>query len=198
MAEILPIDNGRQQSSFRRFKIVIPANGSYKLDNPFNYFRCYNATSDFKIMWSANNSQTDFGAGLGVKFDEVLPYVIIRNPSENELTVDVGVGIGYFDDSRLSVSGTIYVANNTETPVYTTELIYTPETPQAITTVAAGTQVMPSENVKKALIQNVGSTNLRVYAANGLIMPPMATLEITVADPFSIFGNGSIVYQEWI
>lgn len=197
MAELLPIDNGRQQSSFRRFKSVIQANGSYKLDNPFNYFRCYNASADFKVMWSANNSQTDFGAGLGVKFDEQLPYVIIRNPGEETLTVDVGVGLGYFDDSRLSVSGTVFVDNTPETPLYTADNTYQSTFPHAFTFTDV-CEITPTEGVKKALIQNVGSTNLRVYAGDGLIMPPLSTLEITVKNGFSIFGSGSIVYQEWL
>lgn len=176
MADLLPIDNGRQQASFRRFKIVIPAGGSYKLDNPFNYFRCYSATFDFKIMWSANNSQTDFGAGLGIKFDTVLPYVIIRNPGATQLSVDVGVGIGYFDDSRLSVSGTV----NTMPAPYSFFAV-------SNTTIADGSVTVPA--AAKTIIQNVGANVMYIGAANGLQLQPQGTFEVELNEDFTVYGT---------
>lgn len=176
MAEILPIDNGRQQASFRRFKIVVPANGSYKLDNPFNYFRCYSATFDFKIMWSANNSQTDFGAGLGIKFDDVLPYVIIRNPGATQLSVDVGVGIGYFDDSRLSVSGTV----NTMPAPYSFFAVNN-------IAIADGSATVPA--AAKTIIQNTGANIMYIGTANGLQLQPQGTFEVELNEDFAVYGT---------
>lgn len=176
MADLLPIDNGRQQASFRRFKIVIPANGSYKLDNPFNYFRCYGATFEFKIMWSASNSQTDFGEGLGIRFNEVLPYVIIRNPGETQLIVDVGVGIGYFDDSRLTVSGTVktmpapysfFVVNNVA--------------------IANGSVKVPA--AARTIIQNTGANTMYIGAANGLQLQPQGSFEVELNEDFTVYGT---------
>lgn len=193
----LPIDNGRQQSSYTEFTIKVAPGDFYKLDNPFNYFRCLEANMPFQVAWSTNNGKTNFQAGLGVKFDVVLPYALIFNDSESELSVSVGVGIGYFDDSRLSVSGTLYVANNTETPIYTTDIAYTPQMPQVVT-VTTSAEITPTVGVKKAVLQNSGTSNLNLYAANGLILPPLATVDIAVSEPFSVFGNGSVIYQEWI
>lgn len=103
----LPIDNGRQQSSYQEYSVIVPPRGSHILNSPFNYCRCLDANQPFKVAWSTNNGQTNFQAGLGVKFDQVIPYVQIFNPSESPLVVSLGLGIGYFDDSRLSVSGTV-------------------------------------------------------------------------------------------
>ena len=102
----LPIDNGRQQSSYLEYSVIVPPRGSHILNSPFNYCRCLDANQPFKVAWSTNNGQTNFQAGLGVKFDQVIPYVQIFNPSESPLVVTLGLGIGYFDDSHLSVSGT--------------------------------------------------------------------------------------------
>lgn len=176
MTDLLPIDNGRQQASFRRFKIVIPAGGSYKLDNPFNYFRCYEATFDFKIMWSANNSQTDFGAGLGIRFNEVLPYVIIRNPGETQLLVDVGVGIGYFDDSRLSVSGTI----KTMPAPYSFLAVKN-------VTIADGSATVPA--AAKTIIQNTGANVMYIGTTNGLQLQPQGSFEVELDEDFKVYGT---------
>ena len=176
MAELLPIDNGRQQASFRRFTIEIPAGGSFKLDNPFNYFRCYSATFDFKIMWSANNSQTDFGESLGVRFNEVLPYVIIRNPGATQLRVDVGVGIGYFDDSRLTVSGTV-------------KTMPAPYSAFAVTnvTITDGVATVPAAG--RSIIQNTGANVMYIGAANGLQLQPQGSFEVELNEEFTVYGT---------
>lgn len=176
MAELLPIDNGRQQASFHRFMIVIPAGGSYKLDNPFNYFRCYEATFDFDIMWSANNEQTRFGAGLGIKFDTVIPYVIIRNHGATELRVDVGVGVGYFDDSRLSVSGTV-------------KTMPAPYSAFAVTnvTITDGVATVPAAG--RSIIQNTGANVMYIGAANGLQLQPQGSFEVELNEDFTVYGT---------
>lgn len=176
MAALLPIDNGRQQASFRRFTIEIPAGGSFKLDNPFNYFRCYNATFDFKIMWSANNSETDYGAGMGNRFDEVIPYVIIKNPGATMLTVDVGVGIGWFEDSRLSVSGTV-------------KTMPAPFSAFAVSsvTIADGSATVPAAG--RSIIQNTGANTMYIGAANGLQLQPQGTFEVELNEAFTVYGT---------
>lgn len=176
MAELQQITNGNQQASFRRFKLVIPAGKSEKFDQPYNYFRCYEATFDFEVSWSSNSSRTSFGAGLGIKFDETLGYVIFHNPGATPLTIVVGMGIGYFDDSRLSVSGTV----NTNPAPYD---FFT--TSQA--TITDGTATVPA--AAKTIIQNTGSNKMFIGAANGLQLLPMGTFECNLDSELTIYGT---------
>lgn len=181
MAELLPINTGRQQCSFTKLNITIPAGGSYKYDSPFNYFRCYDATFDFEIAWSTNSSRTDFGAGFGVKFDDVIPYVIIFNSSVTPLTISIGVGIGYFDDSRLSVSGNI-----TTIPAQ-----YTAFSSQEIT-ITNGLAEIPA--ARKNIIQNTGSNIVYIGSADGLQLKPLGTFEYSLDEPLTVYGtNGDTI-----
>ena len=173
----LPIDNGRQQSSYQEFTITIDAGGSYILNNPFNYFRCLEANQSFKVAWSTNNGQTNFQAGLGVKFDQVIPYVQIFNPSGAPLVVSVGVGIGYFDDSRLSVSGTIQ----------TEPAPYSFFTATSQTFGSGGSIEVPA--AQKIIIQNTGENIIYIGAANGLQLQPQGTFEYSLAEPLTLFGT---------
>ena len=104
---VLPINNGQQQSSYREFEITLKAGGVYTLNNPFNYFRCLSATSAFEVAWSTNTGRTNFESGLGIKFNSVIPYAQIFAPKNQGITLKIGAGIGYFDDSRLTVTGNV-------------------------------------------------------------------------------------------
>lgn len=175
----LPIDNGRQQSSYQEFTITIDAGGSYILNNPFNYFRCLEANQPFKVAWSTNNGQTNFQAGLGVKFDQVIPYVQIFNPSGAPLVVSIGVGIGYFDDSRLSVSGTV----QTEPAPYSFF---------GVETVTFGdTGQLVVNGAQKVIIQNTGTQLVYVGGSgtNGLQLQPQGTFEYSLSEPLTIYGT---------
>jgi len=184
MAELLPINTGRQQCSFTKMKIEIPAGGSYKYDSPFNYFRCYDATDDFHVSWSTNSSRTDFGGGFGVRFEDVIPYVIIFNPNKTPLLLSVGVGIGYFDDSRLTVSGT----------VQTLQAQFTNFSAETMTFDESGAlEVAPAQ---KIIIQNTGSAVVYIggTGTDGLQLQPLGTFETSLQDSLTLYGtSGSTI-----
>lgn len=177
MTELLPIDNGRQQSSFRKITITIPSGGSYKFDNPFNYFRCYDATFDFQLSWSTNSDRTDFGAGFGVRFDVVLPYVLLFNPGVTPLTVSIGVGIGYFDDSRLTVSSVVKTNPAPYTFFNVTQ-----------TTVTNGRVTIPAAS--KTIIQNTSENVMYIggTGTDGLQLQPQGSFEFALNDNITVFG----------
>lgn len=173
-----PINSGRQQSSYREFTITLPANGIYKLDNPFNYFRCLESSHPFQVAWSTNQLDTDFEGGLGIKFDTILPYAQIFNNSNTPLVCRVGVGIGYFDDSRLVVSGTV----QTQEAQYTTFSAST-------VTIASGQALIPV--AAKTIIQNTGSNVMYIggTGTDGLQLQPKGTFEFACEAQITVFGT---------
>lgn len=171
-----PINGGRQQSAFRRFVFTLEPNGVYMLTNPFNCIRCYGATHDFKVAWSPNTDNTDFGQGLMVKFDDVIPGVQFFNPTEAPLTIDVGLGIGYFEDSRLSVSGDI----NSKAAPYSSFSA-------ATVTIADGSAEIGVAN--KTIIQNTSSNVMYIGSADGLQLQPQGTFEYALDVPLTIYGT---------
>lgn len=171
-----PINNGQQQSSYREFDITLPAGGVYTLNNPFNYFRCLFATSTFDVAWSTNTGRTNFESGLGVKFESVIPYAQIFAPENQGITLKVGVGVGYFDDSRLTVTGNV----RTEPAQYNSFSA-------ATLTIADGVATVPS--AQKVIIQNAGSNTMYIGAADGLQLQPTGTFEYSLATGLEVYGT---------
>lgn len=177
----LPINNGRQQSSYHEFQIKLEPGGIYVLNNPFNYFRCLDANQPFLVSWSTNTGQTNFQSGLGIKFDDVIPYAQIFNESSAPLVLSVGVGIGYFDDSRLSVSGTV----KTEPASYSFF-----ET-KALTFGADGVLTIPP--AQKIIIQNVSPNTLIIGSPSGLQLLQYGTFECSLNADLKIYGPAGAV-----
>ena len=178
MADIFPIDNGLQQSSYQEFSIQIPAGSFYKLDNPYNYFRCLSANQPFSVSWGSNVGRTNFEAGLGIKFNSVLPSVLIFNDSGAPLVVSVGLGIGEFDDSRLSVSGTI-LTNPAPYAFFGVQQY----------TFSGGQVEIPAAS--KLLIQNTGTANIYIggTGTNGLVVVPLGSFELEYSGALTVYGT---------
>lgn len=174
----LPVDNGRQQASYTEFTITIQPGESYILNNPFNYFRCLDANQRFEVAWSTNNGKTNFEAGLGIKFDQVIPYVQIFNPSGAPLVVSVGVGIGYFDDSRLTVSGTVETAPAPYSFFTVNQYTFT-RVPLTI------------PQAQKVIIQNTGTAVVYIGGAgtDGLQLQPQGSFEYSLSADVTIYGT---------
>lgn len=181
MSDLLPINTGRQQSSFKRFKITLQPGQVYPLVNPFNTFRCYGATLDFKVAWSTNSDFTDFGYGLAVKFVDVIPYAQIYNQNDSVIVVDVGVGIGDFDDSRLSVSGNISTISGQYSNFAATSYVV-PE---------SGVISVPA--TQKNIIQNAGSNVMRIGSQTGLMLQPQGVFEYSLDNPINVYGTAGDV-----
>lgn len=176
----LPINTGRQQSSFKYFTISLAANQVYDLPNPFNCFRCYDATANFQIAWNTNDGFTDFGEGMMVKFEsDPINGVKLYNPNNFAIVIKVGMGIGTFEDSRLSVSGNIQ----------TVQGAYYQFTAQTLT-IASGTTTAPSGH---NILQNTGSNVMYLggTGTDGLQLQPQGTFEYNVETAFTVYGTDS-------
>ena len=174
-----PINGGRIQSSYKEFTVVLPANGIYTLNNPYNFCRCLSSTGRFKVAWSSNQMDTDFEGGLQAKFDSILPYVQLFNPTETTITLRLGLGVGDFDDSRLTVSGT----------VQTSPAQYNNLSVETLNFDSSGQiTIAPAQRV---LIQNTGSAIVYIggTGTDGLQLQPQGTFEISIATDLTIYGT---------
>ena len=178
MSELKLINNGRQQSSYKEFTKTLQPDEVYTLNNPFNYFRCLDSTAPFEVAWSANQMDTIFQQGLGVQFEDVIPYAQLHNPQATAITIVVGVGIGYIDDSRLSVSGRVF----TEPAPYNA---FTADT----VTIASGSATIPV--AAHTIIQNTGANIMYIggTGTNGLQLQPQGTFEFNYAATITVYGT---------
>lgn len=173
-----PINNGRQQSSYKEFTIVLGGNAVYTLNNPYNFCRCLSSTGKFKVAWSTNQMDTDFDGGLQAKFDTILPYVQIFNPSASPITISLGLGIGDFDDSRLTVAG----------PIQTYSAQFTSFSALTETVSSGQATIQPAQ---KVIIQNTGSNVMYIggTGTDGLKLQPNGTFEFSLETPLTVYGT---------
>lgn len=189
MGEIKQIINGELQSAYHEFTIELSAAGVYNLVNPFNYFRCLEASSEFEVAWGTSVGNTTFVAGLGIKFDDVLSTAQIHAPKTQPLTVRIGCGIGYFDDSRLTVSGT----------VKTQPAQYQSFAASTVTIGENGSAKLPV--AQKILIQNTGGNVMYIggTGTDGLQLQPQGTFEYATSDALTVYGTAgdTLAVGEW-
>ena len=178
MAETwLPINTGRQQSSFKYFTITLQPSEVYDLPNPFSCFRCYDATANFQVAWSSNSDFTDFGEGMMVQFVDVIPTAKLFNPNNVAITLKLGVGIGTFEDSRLSVAGSI----STKAGLYDAFSATTQTISGGKTTVAAGHNILQNTGANVMYIGGTGT--------NGLQLQPQGVFEIALDGALTVWGT---------
>lgn len=173
-----PINTGRQQSSFKYFTVSLQPDEVSDLPNPFNCFRCYDATANFKVAWTSNADFTDFGEGMMVKFEgEPLQGVKLYNPNNFAIVVNVGMGIGTFEDSRLSVTGNIQAVAGQFYQFSATTV-----------TIASGTATAPAGH---NILQNNGANVMYLggTGTDGLQLMPKGTFEYNVETAFTVYGT---------
>ena len=173
-----PINNGRQQSSFKYFTIPLQPKEVKTVDNPYTCFRCYDSTANFQVAWSSNTDFTDFGEGMMIHFDgEPIPSAKLYNPNNVAIVVKIGMGIGYFEDSRLSVTGSIQTVQG----AYDAFTAATQTITGGSTTIAAGHNI----------IQNTGSNVMYIGGAgtDGLQLQPQGVFEINFDGALTIYGT---------
>lgn len=187
-----PIDNGQIQSAARFYTITVAAGGVYTLNSPFNVCKCISSNqSSFKVAWSSQSSETDFAQGWKVRFDTVIPYVQIFNPSQSVLTVTLGLGVGDIDDSSFVLSNSsIQVEEKQYSGFASSELILSE---------AGAAYISPTSSIAKIIIQNTTTGDLRIFSRQGLIIKPLGTFESEAKSGFNVYGNPNekIVYARF-
>jgi len=189
MSELKQINTGRQQSSYKEFTITLAPGKVYTLNNPFNFFRCLDATDTFDIAWSANQADTNFRQGLCIKFDDVIPYAVLINPHAVTITVKIGVGIGDIDDDRLIIQGTGIPFNEAS---FANLIAASATSPKNLTI---------GDNSKISIVCTSGSITLN-YIATGiaitnLVLSDGMTFSTSVAlgGTLAVTGSGSFNYE---
>lgn len=189
MAELKQINTGRQQSSYKEFTITLQPGQVYTLNNPFNYFRCLEASADFQVAWSANQADTNFRKGLCIKFDDVIPYAMLINPNASAITLSVGVGIGDIDDDRLNLPNTGITMSQT------------PFTNFTAGSATGATNLTIPDGAQICLVATSGNITVN-YSATGISITNMALLEGMTFDTWvakggtlAITGTGSFNYS---
>lgn len=185
------------QNPYQEFTLTIKAtaNGgpnSIIINYASNYFRV--------LSLSANTLSVDFGgqgaltsivgAGIGIQMTDVIPYIRLVNTGAADITVTVALGVGIFNDNRLTVVGTITTA-----PVKSNTFVGVAD----VTLNANPKQIMPATATQRSLIitanpaNNAGGIRIggngSVGAAQGMLLQPGQSIVLDTAA--AVFGWAS-------
>ena len=185
------INTGTIPNPYREFTETIMAGQSKTVYYDYDDFRVLSAnlTGALLVNFGGSGGQTTIEPGIGYHLNYTATYIQLFNQDlNNPLTVKFAMGIGTIDDSRLTVSGTVLVANADGEPLTVTNEVYTLGIAQTVTIDNSGEVELDPAGAKFTRIQNTGSNNLRLYAADGFILAPLGVEEITLNAPFKIYG----------
>lgn len=176
------INNSTDLISYKEVEITIPAGESVNYQNPYNFVRILNSTgtdTDLLFRFGSSSIETYMTVGLGLRFNDLLPSLTIRNISASSVTIKISEIRGDILDDRLTVTGTVNVQQSP----------YTNNTVSLETFDANGEISVDSSGSKKVLIQNNSSSSLFVFSNNTFEIQPNGTFEMDYSGTFKIYGT---------
>ena len=177
------LNNSTNLLSFKQAKITIPAGETVTYQNPYNFVRILDSTGtdqDLLYRFGASSIETFLTVGLGLRFQDTLASLTIRNVTTAAVTVTIAEIQGDIYDDRLTITGTV----ETQSKPFTTATV-TLETFDANGEIACD-----SSGYKNVLIQNMSATDpIYVFGANTYEVAPNGTFEKDFAGTFTIYGT---------
>lgn len=185
------INTGTIKNPYRQFTETIPAGQTKTIYYDANNFAIlYTSSQNLSIDFGGSGGATPIWQGMKYKSEVILPYVQLFNRDLiNSLTVTICMGIGDIEDNRLSVSGSVGVTNYNNEPLATTLSTYTPVAITEVTIPASGEVTLDPAGAKFTRLQNTSSNDVRLYAADGFILTPNSTEELTLTTDFKVYGT---------
>ena len=177
------INNSTDLISYKEAVITVPAGDSFTYQNPFNFVRILSSTgSDTSLLYRFGTSsiETFLTVGLGLRFNDLLPSITIRNITGSSVTLKIAEIRGDILDDRLTITGTVDVQQSP----------YTSQTVTLETFDTNGEISVDSSGAKNVVIQNMSSSNpLYVFANNTFKVEAGGVFEKDFAGSFTIYGT---------
>ena len=188
------LNNSTDLISYKEVILVIPANGQYVYQNPYNFIRILESSgSNNALMFRFGTSsiETLMTVGLGLRFNELLPSVTIRNTTNSNITIRLSEIQGGITDDRLTVNGTV-----TSIPAP-----YTVRQASQMTLDANGEADIDSSAYKKVVIQNNSANDsIFIFTNSTFEILPTGTFDVNYAGQFKVYGTAgdkiSVAYFE--
>lgn len=110
------INLGSVQAPYLEQTLTIPAGAAPKFDYTYNSFNLLDADIPdvLEVTFGGAAVQSKFAAGMAFKLNDPVSYIQFFNNSNAPVTIKFALGIGDILDNRLSISGTVLVANAPE------------------------------------------------------------------------------------
>lgn len=182
---MVSINNSTELISYKEAILTIPANRTITYENPYNFIRILSSTgtdNSLLFRFGASSIETPLTVGLGVRSDEILPNLTIRNITGTAVTLRISETLGDILDDRLTITGDV-------------ETKQEPDTVQQVsleTFDANGEIAVDSSQYRNVLIQNMSATDpIYIFNNNTFKIDPQGTFEKQFAGQFTIYGTAS-------
>lgn len=180
---MVSINNSTELISYKEAILTIPANQTITYENPYNFIRILSSTGTDNALlfrFGASSIETPLTVGLGVRSDEILPNLTIRNITGTAVTLRISETRGDILDDRLTITGDV-------------ETKQEPDTVQQVsleTFDANGEIAIDSSQYRNVLIQNMSATDpIYIFNNNTFKIDPQGTFEKQFAGQFTIYGT---------
>lgn len=186
----LAIAAGQTQAIYQEDTQVIPAGGYVDVFKVFNYFRVISKTGGtLSVQFGQNGLQTPFtGAGVGLQlFTQVDRVRLVNTHPTDAMTITIAVALGWINDDRLTVSGTVTIAG-------------------AVTitsgNVTSQTKALASCTTAQVALSTTAAQLVAAGASNGLITVQAGAVDmyignsnaVTTSTGFLVASGGSFTY----
>ena len=179
------INNSTDLISYKEAVITVPAGDSFTYQNPFNFVRILSSTgSDTSLLFRFGTSsiETFLTVGLGLRFNDLLPSITIRNITGSSVTLKIAEIRGDILDDRLTITGTVDVQQSP----------YTSQTVTLETFDANGEISVDSSGSKRVVIQNNSLTDsIFIFNNNTFEIQPNGSFDLDYSGTFKIYGTAA-------
>lgn len=194
MNQMTVINTGFIANPYRQFEIEIQPGQIHPLRYVHNTVEVLanNQPGFLKINFGGSGGFTEFEQGMIYAYPNgvSIPFIELQNNSANVMKLTVVLAVGEFKDQRLNISGTVVVQSTPDNPVYSNPAQYTSCAITNVTFDSTGTASFDvPAGTKKVLIQNTGTSDVRVMGQNGFIINPMGTFELNYSGTIQLFGT---------
>lgn len=175
------INVGTVEAPYQEWNVTIPANGVKRIDYVTDNFFLYevSAHNALQVNFGGAVNQTFFTDGIGYRLTQPVPYLTLKNTSNQPLTIKFAAGVGDIFDNRLVVSGTVY----TQPAQYSNFAIANETITSGKATIAAGGG--------KNIIQNNGSNVMYIGGSgtDGLKLEVGGSFEYAGSFTLDVWGT---------
>ena len=188
------LGNENKERLYENTTLIVPANGSaFRYVSSAEFCYCKDITPNKELLISYND-MPKVPLRIGDKYRKVmngngfLEKVEIFNPYNVNCTVELLSGAGDYENQAMSLIGVVEIETPAGADINVKAPAYTLGIPEEHTFDETGEVELDPAGAKMTRIQNTGSNNLRLYTADGFILAPLGTEEITLNAPFKVYG----------
>lgn len=169
-------------------KFHVEAGKTLSVGTTFSFIYCKRTNGSFYIKFK-DGQDLPFNENCYYRRPDTVNSLFIYNPNDFELIVEMVFAFGEYGDNSTTISQKLQIINAIDESLDVNEKQYKLKAIEEITFDDTGVLNIDPAGAKKIRIQNISNSNVKLYSANGFILIPLGTEELTLSSAFNVYGN---------